>query len=159
MKTGRVLICLRDRQQFRFTKKFSHEADARRKARRQEPAWDADTRVSGQVGQEQIIADIPRSDIDINFLHQFRHVLNQQISNPLRLQILDGGNESRAAKHIGPRILDLAHEQIVLIAARQLVKCRRPFRAQDKGNVFDGLFRQLDRNQFCSERFQNRQRG
>src|SRR5579859_1157873 len=168
MKSRRLLIRPRKRQQFRLSIQFSQKRQARRRAR---PARIHEiSRIvrfrlrrilaSKSVRQNQRgmprqvranqLRTIRRRHNHVDVFKYFCRRFHQHRSRSRRLNVFHRRNEPRRSKRIRPVVILLRRQQFVPARSRQIVKCRRGLRNQHRRHRVVRKFRQLHRNRLHS---------
>ena len=95
MKIRRILKRFRDRQKLRFPEKLACEADACRHSFLREAIRENDAGVTGKIRQKEVASPERWSNVHINTCHQFVHLLDHKIPDPVCFDVLDGRYEPR----------------------------------------------------------------
>ena len=113
--------------------------------------------MSCQVCNHQLSA-VRGRDNDVKIVKCFGHRLHRQHPRTRGLHILNGGDESRGAKLVGPVALFLGRQQFVASGSRQFIEGRRGLRAQHRYHRVVRKFWHFHRNQLDAHLAQFRQR-
>src|SRR5437016_5599262 len=114
MKIGGILVTFCHSQNLSFTEKISDKANARWRAGFGKAVRQHDAGMASEIAREQSSARKRRSNKQIDFVEDFRHVLDEQVANSLRLKIFDGGNESFSPERIRPGVSFLLRQPVVM---------------------------------------------
>src|SRR5437660_7596880 len=110
MEVSGILVALRHRQNFSFREQIADERDAGRCACFSKAVWQNHGGMAGQIADQQRASAKRRRDEKVDLFEHCSHVLDEQITNALRLEEFDRRNESPSPKRVRPRIRLLLFE-------------------------------------------------
>src|SRR5215831_10349752 len=159
MKIGGVLILLGHREKVAFIEQPADEANAGWCSGLRKTIRNDNAGIPGKIAQQQASALEGRRNEQVHLLEQSSHLLNQQISDALRLEVFDRRNEAPPAKCVWPCAAVLVLHQFVATTSRQVIESSRRFGRKQKGNIALRITRKLDRYQARTESPEHQQRG
>src|SRR5438876_6845553 len=121
MKARCILIRPRDSQNFSFLKESAEESERNRRAVIAEAVREDHSGMSREIGGQELrkIRGAGRRHDYIDRSHQIVPVLNCNRSQPIRVYIVDSGNEARGSERIWPIAFPLLDQLLVPIRSRQ----------------------------------------